>query len=80
MNTQISLKLPNKLFKTAKEYAEAHGYNNLQEFIRETVREKIFENEEVGGKLTSIASEKSLARNWLSVEEDKAWAHLQGAT
>ena len=33
--------------------------------------------EELDGKLTYLASEKSLARDWLLKEEDEAWAHLQ---
>lgn len=36
-----------------------------------------FESEKVGGMYTYLASENSLAKNWLSDKEDKAWAHLQ---
>ena len=28
-------------------------------------------------KETRIASEKALSKNWLALDEDKAWAHLQ---
>ncbi|MBS3168282.1 hypothetical protein J4216_04105 [Candidatus Woesearchaeota archaeon] len=79
MGTQISLKLPDNLFDYAKEYSESHGFSNLQEFIRELIREKLFdgENSKVGGIYTSIASEASLAKNWLTKEEDEAWFHLQ---
>lgn len=77
MSTQISLKLSDKMFDSAKGYVETYGFDNLQDFIRETLREKLFEKEEVKGKLTYLASEKSLARNWMSKEEDEAWAHLQ---
>lgn len=77
MSTQISLKLSDKLFDTAKQYAEQKGYENLQDFIRETIREKLFEEEEMKGIHTYLASEAALARNWLSQEEDKAWQHLQ---
>ena len=82
MGTQISLKLSDKMMSSAKKYAKEKGYDNLQEFIRETIREKLFgnENESFGGLITSKASEKALARNWLSKEEDKAWAHLQEET
>ena len=38
----------------------------------------LFDDEIVSGRATAIASEKSLARNWLTPEEDKAWQHLQG--
>jgi len=63
MSTQISLKLSEKMFNSAKEYIETYGFDSLQDFIRETLREKLFEKEEVGGKLTYLASEKSLAKN-----------------
>ena len=79
MGTQISLKLSDRIYASAKVYAETHGFNTLQNFIREIIRERLFEREtEVfGGFSTYIASEESLARYWLSPEEDKAWAHLQ---
>ena len=35
------------------------------------------EIESVGGKFTSIASESSLSKFWLTKKEDKAWEHLQ---
>ncbi len=77
MCTQISIKLSDKMFDTAKGYIDSHGYDSLQDFIRETLREKLFEEEDLDGKFTYLASEKSLARDWLSREEDEAWAHLQ---
>ncbi len=77
MGTQISLKLPDKVLDSAKVYAEVHGFASLQDFIRELIREKLFEEERIGGRFTALASEKSLSRAWLSEEEDKAWAHLQ---
>ena len=78
MSTQISLNLPDKLLNAAKSVADVKGYNNVQDFIREMLREKLFEDQEkIGGKLTYLASEKTLAKNWLLKEEDKAWQHLQ---
>lgn len=78
MNTQISLKLSDKMFTIAREHAELYGYDNLQDFIRETIREKLFDdNEHLSGTRTYLASEKSLAKNWLLKEEDEAWEHLQ---
>ncbi len=76
MSTQISLKLSDKMFDTAKNFADVKGFDNLQDFIRETIREKLFD-EPLDGLLTYKASEKSLAKNWLSAKEDKAWKHLQ---
>lgn len=78
MSIQISLKLSDNMLKSAKKYAEEHGYDNLQDFIREVVREKLFEDDEkMRGIYTYLASEKSLGRNWLRKEEDEAWKHLQ---
>ena len=79
MGTQISLKLSDRIFSSAKIYPELHGFDNLQDFIRELIRERLFEGEtEVfGGFSTYLASEESLGRSWLSPEEDEAWAHLQ---
>ena len=39
--------------------------------------EDSFKTEINTSKLTYMASRKSLAKNWNSKEEDKAWAHLQ---
>lgn len=80
MGTQISLKLSDKLFDTARKYAEEKGYENLQDFIRETIREKLFEDETVKGLHTYLASEAALAKRWLSKEEDEAWRHMQKET
>lgn len=77
MGTQISLKLSDKMFEAAKGFADEKGFDNLQDLIRETLREKLFEGENMGGLYTYKASEKSLAKNWLSKKEDKAWQHLQ---
>jgi predicted Zn-ribbon and HTH transcriptional regulator len=34
-----------KLFDTVKNYSEAFGYENVQDFIRETIREKVFDED-----------------------------------
>ncbi len=78
MSIQISLKLSDKMFETAKDYADNMGYDTLQDFIRETMRKKLFE--EVSGMMTYKASEESLAKNWMDPKEDKAWEHLQKET
>ncbi len=81
MGTQLSLKLSDKMLKTAKRYAELHGYANLQDFIREIIRERLFEgSEKLSGFQTYLASEKALEKNWLAKGEEKAWAHLQKET
>lgn len=78
MGTQINLKLSDQIYSEAKKYSKALGYGNIQEFIRETIREKLFEkeNERVSGFHTYLASEKSLAKLWNTKEEDEAWKNL----
>lgn len=76
MNTQISLKLSEKMFNLAKKCAETNGFDTLQELIRELLRRQLYQ-ESIGGMYTAIASEKSLGKLWLTKEENEAWAHLQ---
>jgi len=80
MAAQINLKLSEQILFTAKNYVKIHGFNSLQDFIRETLREKLFEDEVLSGIHTYKASEQSLAKHWLSKEEDEAWEHLQKET
>ncbi|MFH1055535.1 MAG: hypothetical protein V1744_05530 [Candidatus Altiarchaeota archaeon] len=82
MGTQISIKLSDSMFSSARVYAKVHGFDNLQDFIRDLLRERLFKREVdvFGGFSTYGASEKSLARSWLTPEEDEAWAHLQKGT
>lgn len=77
MSTQISVKLSSKMLASAKTYADTRGFDTLQDLIRELLREKLFEKDAVNGFQTYLASEKSLAKHWLSKEEEQAWAHLQ---
>ena len=39
---QISLTMPENLFKASKEYSKEFGYRNIQEFILEVIRKKVF--------------------------------------
>jgi len=43
---QINLKLSNNLIIAAESYARNYGYRNLQELTSESLREKVFENNE----------------------------------
>jgi len=67
------------MLNSAKKYAKTHGFDNLQELIRETLRERLFQ-ETISGSNTAKASEAALAKDWLTEEEDDAWAHLQKET
>lgn len=39
---QISLTIPENLLRASKEYSKEFGYRNIQEFILELIRRKIF--------------------------------------
>jgi len=43
---QINLKISKNLLEAAESYAQQYGYRNIQELISESMREKIFENNE----------------------------------
>lgn len=43
MTAQISLRMPRKLLSQAKKEASARGYVSVQEFIRESVREQMYD-------------------------------------
>ena len=45
MNSQINIRLPDTLLEAARAHAASHGFGTVQEFIRETVREKLFPEE-----------------------------------
>jgi hypothetical protein len=72
MNTQINIRLPKNIFLASKKYAKKHGFNNIQEFIRETVRERLFPeriNKETANAITKfiqVCDEKGL---WGTEEE-----------
>lgn len=50
MTSQINLRMNDKLLEEAKLYSQTFGYENVQDFIRETIREKVFESNELTNK------------------------------
>ena len=67
MNTQINLRMPQKLLSSVKSYSDEHGYGSVQDFIKETVREKLFDEPEISKeelalvkKLAEVAEKKKL--------------------
>ena len=66
MNKQINLRLPENLLESASAYAEKHGFGTLQDFIKETIRDKLFEPEiskkelALVRKLIRISDQKNL--------------------
>ena len=79
MNTQINLRLPEKMLLSAKSYTERYGFNSLQEFIKETIREKLFETpiskEELAlvSRLVAVSEKKNLYST-----EEKLFKKLKG--
>lgn len=70
MNTQLNVRLPEKMLVSAQIYAEKHGFGTIQEFIRELMREKLFEEpfisrEELAlvKKLTAVSEKQNLYGN-----------------
>ncbi len=47
MNQQINVRLPEKFLASAVEYANKHGFGTVQELIKETLREKLFEKPDI---------------------------------
>ena len=65
INTQINVRLPEKVLVSTKSYVEEHGFSSIQEFIKEAIREKIFEKPELSKE------ELALARKLVGVSEKK---------
>ncbi|MBI3026510.1 hypothetical protein HYY70_00200 [Candidatus Woesearchaeota archaeon] len=72
MNTQINVRLPEKVLVSAQAYAEEHGFNSIQEFIKEAIREKLFEKPEISKEelvLVKKLVEASEKKNLYGTEE-----------
>ncbi|MDA1196365.1 MAG: hypothetical protein O2779_00170 [Nanoarchaeota archaeon] len=69
MNTQINLKInlrmPQTLPTSVKSYSDEHGYGSVQDFIKETVREKLFDEPEIS------KDELNLVKKLVAVSEKK---------
>lgn len=50
MNTQINLRLSENMLVSANKYVEKHGFGTVQEFIKDLLREKLFEQQEITKK------------------------------
>ena len=72
MNTQINVRLPEKVLVSAQSYAEQHGFSSIQEFIKEAIREKLFEKSEISKEelvLVRKLVEASEKKNLYGTEE-----------
>ena len=67
MNMQINLRMPQKLLSSVKSYSNEHGFGSVQDFIKETIREKLFDEPEISKeelelvkKLVELSEKKKL--------------------
>lgn len=67
MTMQINVRLPDNMLLAAKEYSQRHGYDNIQEFIKDTLRQKLYEDPDITGeelelvlKLAKVSEDKKL--------------------
>ena len=66
--TQINIRVSEDFLEEARNYAKNYGYLNVQEFIREAAREKIYEKYELREEyLTKLKSKD--ATSFLSDEQ-----------
>ncbi len=65
MNTQINLRMPQKLLSSVKSYSNEHGFGSVQEFIKETIREKLFDEPDI------TKEELELVKKLVTVSEKK---------
>jgi Arc/MetJ-type ribon-helix-helix transcriptional regulator len=65
MNTQINIRLPEKMLVSARDYAEKHGFSTMQEFVKELMREKLFEEPVISRK------ELALVKQLIEVSDKK---------
>jgi len=70
MTTQINLRVSEDFLNNAKNYAKNNGYLNIQEFIREAAREKIYEELEIKDEYLERLNSDSVT-SFLSDKETK---------
>lgn len=73
MNTQINLRLPEKIITLARSYSDEHGFNTIQDFIKETIREKLFDEPEISKEELALVKklvEVTEKKNLYGTEED----------
>ncbi len=68
-NPQINIRLPSKLQSATEQYVDNYGYRNIQEFILEAIRDKIFRDNKYDG--TFSGKEIDLIEKLLSVSIEK---------
>ena len=80
--SQVNLRLPDELRKTAERFAKQHGYKSIQELAKEALREKIYEKESLKETLEIMSNKKLMASIERSREDVRkgrviSWEELQ---
>lgn len=65
MNTQINIRMPQKLLTSVRSYSEEHGFGSVQDFVKETIRQKLFDEPEI------TKEELELVKKLVTVSEKK---------
>ena len=65
MNTQVNLRISDDLLEQSRDYAKKHGFWNVQELIKEALREKVVEG------LTITKKELTLVKRLVDVTKKK---------
>jgi hypothetical protein len=71
MTKQVNLKLSDKLFALATAHAEVYGFMNLQDFIRDAMREAIYDRMEIRPEYAEYVLNSPETNTFLSEEESK---------
>jgi len=79
MNEQINLRLPEKMLASARSYADKNGFGNVQELLKELLRERLFEEPGITKKELSLVKQlKAVAeKNNLYGTEAQLFRKLQ---
>lgn len=65
MNTQINLRLSERMLISAQDYANKYGFGTIQEFVKELMRERLFEEPVI------TKEELALVKQLVAVNEKK---------
>ena len=68
---QINFKMPQNLHEMASDYCEQYGYTNIQELLRESLREKIFDDRELNPEYVKKMLEYQKNPEYLGTEESE---------